>query len=70
VTATRGAFGPDTLDNLGPQTVFSAAPPVANTSPMDGFQFLGHVAIDAVSEVTVTLYDLDGKSLCSVQLEP
>jgi alkaline phosphatase D len=67
-----GAFGPNALDTtFGPQTVFSAAPPVANTSPMDGFQFFGHVAIDGESEaMTVTLYDLDGKSLFSVQLEP
>ena len=67
-----GAFGPNALDTtFGPKTVFSAAPPVANTSPMDGFQFFGHVAIDGASEaMTVTLYDLDGKSLFSVQLEP
>jgi len=67
-----GAFGPNTLDtSFGPQTVFSAAPPVANTSPMDGLQFFGHVAIDGESEaMTVTLHDLDGASLFSVQLDP
>lgn len=67
-----GAFGPNALDTtFGPQTVFSAAPPAANTSPADGFQFFGHVAIDGHSEVmTVTLYDLDGKALFSTQLTP
>jgi alkaline phosphatase D len=67
-----GAFGPNALDTtFGPQTVFAAAPPAANTSPADGFQFFGHVAIDGHSEVmTVTLYDLDGKSLFSTQLTP
>jgi alkaline phosphatase D len=67
-----GAFGPNALDaTFGPQTVFSAAPPVANTSPADGFQFFGHVAIDGRSEVmTVSLRDLDGKELFSVDLTP
>jgi alkaline phosphatase D len=67
-----GAFGPNALDTtFGPQTVFAAAPPAANTSPADGFQFFGHVAIDGHSEVmTVTLYDLDGKALFSTQLTP
>jgi len=67
-----GPFGPNALDTtFGAQTVFSAAPPVANTSPADGFQFFGHVAIDGHSEVmTVSLYDLDGKLLFRVDLEP
>ncbi len=67
-----GAFGPNALDTtFGPQTVFSAAPPAANTSPADGFQFFGHVAIDGDTEaMTVTLYDLDGKALFSTQLTP
>jgi alkaline phosphatase D len=66
-----GAFGPNALDTtFGPQTVFSAAPPAANTSPADGFQFFGHVAIDGDTEaMTVTLYDLDGTSLFSAQLQ-
>ena len=51
--------------------MFAAAPPAANTSPADGFQFFGHVAIDGESEaMTVTLYDLDGKQLFSTQLTP
>jgi alkaline phosphatase D len=67
-----GAFGPNALDTtFGPQTVFSKAPPVANTSPADGYQFFGHVAIDGSSRVmTVSLRDLDGNVLFSVDLEP
>jgi alkaline phosphatase D len=67
-----GAFGPNALDTtFGPQTVFSAAPPVANTSPADGFQFFGYVTIDGRTQVmTVSLRDLDGKELFSVDLTP
>jgi alkaline phosphatase D len=67
-----GAFGPNALDTtFGPQAVFSAAPPVANTSPADGFQFFGYVTIDGHTEVmTVSLRDLDGKELFSVALTP
>ncbi|HKE80836.1 MAG TPA: alkaline phosphatase D family protein [Solirubrobacteraceae bacterium] len=67
-----GAFGPNTLDlTFGGQTMFAKAPPAPNVSPADGFQFFGHVAIDGHSEVmTVTLYDLDGNSLFSVDLDP
>jgi alkaline phosphatase D len=51
--------------------VFSAAPPVANTSPADGFQFFGYVAIDGHTQVmTVSLRGLDGNELFSVQLTP
>jgi alkaline phosphatase D len=67
-----GAFRPNALDaTFGPQTVFSAAPPVANTSPADGLQFFGYVTIDGHTEVmTVSLRDLDGKELFSVELTP
>jgi alkaline phosphatase D len=67
-----GAFGPNALDTtFGPQTVFSAAPTVANTSPADGFQFFGYVTIDGRTQVmTVSLRDLDGKELFSVDLTP
>jgi alkaline phosphatase D len=51
-------------------TVFSAAPPVANTSPADGFQFFGHVRIDGETRVmTVSLRDLDGRVLFSIDLK-
>jgi alkaline phosphatase D len=65
-----GAFGPDALDpTFGPEAAFVAASPAANTSPADGFQFFGHVAIDGASRtMTVSLRDLDGRVLYSVTL--
>ena len=46
-----------------------AAPPAANTSPLDGYQFFGEVGIDAQSrEFTVHLRDIRGKSLWSKTL--
>jgi alkaline phosphatase D len=67
-----GAFGPNTLDaTFGPQVRFQKAPPTANTSPADGYQFFGEVAIDGHSEVlTVRLRDLDGAVLYAVDLSP
>ena len=67
-----GAFGPNALDaTFGPRVVFQAAPPAPNTSPADGFQFFGHVAIDGPSGVmTVSLRDLDGRVLFTQALQP
>jgi alkaline phosphatase D len=67
-----GAFGPNMLDaTFGPEVVFVKAPPVQNTSPADGFQFFGHVAIDGDSrQMTVSLRDLDGDVVYSVELAP
>jgi alkaline phosphatase D len=67
-----GAFGPNALDaTFGPQVRFQKAPPVANTSPADGYQFFGEVDIDGSSGVlTVRLRDLDGAVLFSVDLTP
>ncbi|RAY15086.1 alkaline phosphatase [Actinomadura craniellae] len=67
-----GAFGPNQLEStFGPQLRFQAAPPRANTSPAEGFQFFGQVSIDGRSrELTVHLRDLDGKSLYSTTLRP
>ena len=67
-----GAFGPNALDGtFGPEAVFVAAPPRPNVSPLEGFQFFGHVAIDALTRVmTVSLRDLDGVVRYSVELEP
>ena len=66
-----GAFGPNALDpTFGPRAVFVAAPPAPNTSPADGFQYFGHVAIDGGSRaMTVSLRDLDGRVLYTVTLE-
>lgn len=67
-----GAFGPNPLDaTFGPEAVFVKAPPAQNTSPADGYQFFGHVAIDGASEaMTVSLRDLDGSVVYSVELAP
>lgn len=67
-----GAFGPNALDKtFGPEAVYVAAPPAPNTSPADGYQFFGRLAIDAQSKVmAVELRDTDGTVLYSVDLEP
>lgn len=68
--AHAGAFGPNALDGtFGPKAVFVNAPPAANTSPAEGFQHFGEVAIDGRSgELTVHLRDRDGRSLWSTTL--
>ncbi|GAA3630644.1 alkaline phosphatase D family protein [Kineosporia mesophila] len=66
-----GAFGPNALDStFGPQQVFAATPPRANTSPLEGSQFFGEVEIDGDSkDFTVHLRDIEGKSLWSQTLK-
>jgi len=66
-----GAFGPNKLDNtFGPEAVFVKAPPVANSSPLSGFQFFGEVNIEGHSgDLTVTLRDLDGKAVFEKTLQ-
>ncbi|GAA2653515.1 alkaline phosphatase D family protein [Paractinoplanes durhamensis] len=68
--AHAGAFGPNALDGtFGPKTEFVHAPPVANTSPADGYQHFGEVEIDGHSgDLTVYLRDRDGVSLWSTKL--
>ncbi|MFG1904442.1 alkaline phosphatase D family protein [Micromonospora carbonacea] len=68
--AHAGAFGPNALDGtFGPQAVFVNAPPRANTSPAEGFQHFGEVAIDGESGAfTVHLRDRDGASLWTTTL--
>ena len=42
-----------------------------NQSPKDGFQFFGAVKIDGQTSVmTVSLHDIEGKTLYRVDLEP
>jgi alkaline phosphatase D len=69
-----GAFGPNQLDmTFGPEVKFQKVPPAgqANLSPASGFQFFGHVAIEGRSGVmTVTLKDIAGTDLFSVDLDP
>jgi alkaline phosphatase D len=67
-----GAFGPNTLDpTFGPSAEFVHAPPVANTSPLVGYQHFGEVAVDGRSgDLTVWLRDGRGASLWSRKLRP
>ncbi|WP_236793666.1 alkaline phosphatase [Amycolatopsis sp. GM8] len=67
-----GAFGPNTLDpTFGPEAVFVHAPPVANASPMEGFQHFGELNVDGPGgELTVDLRDGKGVSLWSKTLRP
>ena len=67
-----GAFGPNALDpTFGPQQVFAATPPRANTSPLEGSQFFGEVEIQEHSrDLTVHLRDLTGAALWSKTLKP
>ncbi|MFD1824997.1 alkaline phosphatase D family protein [Mumia zhuanghuii] len=67
-----GAFGPNALDaTFGPRTEFVAAPPRANTSPAEGWQFFGEVEIDGrTEELTVTLRDIEGAALFQRTLSP
>ena len=69
-----GTFGPNQLDNtFGPQVVFNSLPPGtrANRPPSEGLQFFGAVKIDGTSEVmTVSLYNLAGEVIYSIDLEP
>jgi alkaline phosphatase D len=65
-----GAFGPSVLDlTYGPTVKFQAVPPHANTSPLEGSQFFGEIAIDGHSgELTTRLRDFSGKVLYTVAL--
>jgi alkaline phosphatase D len=67
-----GTFGPNTLDaTFGPNVVYQRAADRPNQPPYDGFQFFGHVEIAGDTGVmTVTLKDLAGDTLYSVELEP
>lgn len=69
-----GTFGPNQLDNtFGPQVLYQKAPAQgqSNLPPTAGMQFFGQVQIDGQNEVmTVTLRDLEGKSLYSIDLNP
>lgn len=69
-----GTFGPGALDmTFGPEVKFQKAPPAgqANLSPLEGLQFFGHARIEGRTGVlTVTLKDISGADLYSVDLEP
>jgi alkaline phosphatase D len=67
-----GSFGPNSLDaTFGPEVRFQAVPDGVNLPPSAGMQFFGHVAIEGESEVmTVSLMNIDGETLYSVDLDP
>ncbi len=67
-----GSFGPNPLDRtFGPEVVFQKAPPVANSSPLAGYQFFGEVEIEAQSGLLrVSLRDIDGVAVYSQELQP
>lgn len=70
-----GTFSPNDLDGtFGPQLMYVKAPTKEqgqNLSPASGLQFFGHVAIEGATGVmTVTLKDIDDRSLWSINLDP
>jgi alkaline phosphatase D len=70
-----GTWAPGELDNtFGPTAMFQkgcSADQGENLAPCFGLQFFGRVDIDGRSEVmTVTLKDVDDRSLWSVDIEP
>ncbi len=69
-----GTFGPGEMDDtFGPQVKFVGLPPgfKQNRSPLSGLQFFGAVRIDSSTEMmTVSLHDIAGKKLFSVDLPP
>ncbi len=70
-----GTFGPNPLDKtFGPQLVYVKAPTKEqgqNLPPSEGLQFFGHIAIDGTSQqMTVTLKDVDDRSLWAKTLDP
>lgn len=69
-----GTFGPGQMDDtFGPQVKFVALPPgmKPNRSPKDGLQFFGAVKLDGKTEtMTVSLHDLAGQRLFSIELPP
>ena len=70
-----GSWGPGQLDNtFGPVAMFQkgcSAEQGENLAPCFGLQFFGRVDIDGPSGImTVTLKDVDDRSLWSVRIEP
>jgi alkaline phosphatase D len=69
-----GTFGPnDTDPTFGPRVVFHSVPPGMrpNRPPSEGLQFYGTLRIDgATARLAVSLYNLAGDRLYSVDLEP
>jgi alkaline phosphatase D len=70
--AHAGTFGPGRLDKtFGPEVKFLGIPKgmKPNRPPSEGFQFFGTLKVDARSRaMTVTLRNLEGKTLFSIEL--
>ena len=67
-----GGFGPNELDTtFGARAVFAQGPPRLNSSPAEGGQYVGEVAIDGgTGALTVRLIDINGTVLWDTTLEP
>jgi alkaline phosphatase D len=69
-----GTFGPGEIDRtFGPDVKYSSAPPgmKQNRPPSDGMQYFGLAKIDRATQVlTVSLNDVTGKALYSVDVKP
>jgi alkaline phosphatase D len=69
-----GTFGPNEIDQtFGPEEKFISIPKdmKQNRSPLDGRQYFGLGRIDGATEaLTVSLHDIDGKELYTVELSP
>jgi alkaline phosphatase D len=69
-----GTFGPGDMDlSFGPETKFVSVlqEMKQNRSPFDGLQFYGIGRIDGDTRVlTMSLHDVEGKKLYSVDIEP
>jgi alkaline phosphatase D len=69
-----GTFGPNELDRtFGPDVKYVSIPPglKQNRPPSDGFQFFGLAKLDGATEaLTVSLHDVSGRRLYSVDLSP
>ena len=69
-----GTFGPNRIDRtFGPDVKFTGVPPdmKQNRPPSEGLQFFGLGRIDAKTRVlTVSLHDIEGRTLYDVALPP
>ncbi|MGH3385833.1 MAG: alkaline phosphatase D family protein [Nocardioidaceae bacterium] len=67
-----GGFGPNALDStFGPEAVFVSTPPRPNTSPAEGHQYVGEIAVEGGSGVlTARLRGVGGEVLWSTDLAP
>jgi alkaline phosphatase D len=69
--AHAGTFGPNALDpTFGPSVVFQQPATYPNMDPSQGFQFFGYVTVtDGGQRMTVSLVDVNGRTLFSQQLD-